>query len=279
MKFIAISFLLLPIAAFGLSPMPNYTALNEKADIYVEGHLSGKELSKIKVSSDYDSATGEGRDQFYIMTELVVDGRIQFNGHVIAPDGYLQINGKEKEYYRVFARDGVHLNKENTEETKAWFISRSALPAIDSIFCLGTYKIDYAERNISKYMFEALGSQASSENFKKKKEYAHGGDIMLNSDHIKSIGVTFTDQAERVTVATTIPAESILYQIRKNPNSEPVEAGKPEISSLCLYIDGHLIAKDCFIYTDSQGPRNAQLGFRTEDAPKILRRLSELLKN
>jgi len=91
-------------------------------------------------------------------------------------------------------------------------------------------------------------------------------------------GSRIADQAEQVTVGTTVSAESIIYQIRKKPNSNSIESGKPEIRSLHLYIDGHLIARDCFIYTDSPGPINAKLGFRTADAPEILRRLSELLE-
>lgn len=284
MKTFMISLLLAPIAAFGLSPMPNYTAIYEKADIFVEGHLSGKELEKIKVSTSYNSTMGAGRDEFYIMTELIVDGRIQFNGQVIAPDGYLQIDGKEKEFYKVFAKDGAHLNETNTKETKAWFISRSALPRGNSMFCLGSSQIDYAERNISEYMSNDIGSQETSQDIRKKKEYRHGGDLMFSSDQLESISVIFTDKTMRVRMVANVPRDSLIYQIKKNPNSNPKKNGKPEISPLHLYIDEHLITENCFIFISDPpfstvGKGKTELGFSLKDESGILQKLSELIKN
>ena len=283
MKPFMISLLLAPIAAFGLSPIPNYTAIYEKADIFVEGHLSGKQLDKIKVSTSYNSTMGAGRDEFYIMTELIVDGRIQFNGQVIAPDGYLQIDGKEKEFYKVYAKDGAHLNEANTKETKAWFISRSALPRGNSMFCLGASQIDYAERNISEYMSNDIGSQETSQDIRKKKEYRHGGDLMFSSDQLESISVIFAEETTRVRIVARIPAESIIYQIKKNPNLDPDKDGKPEISSLHLYIDDHLIAEDCIILISDPSFSTAkagktELGFSIKDESDTLLRLSKLVK-
>ncbi|MGJ8640245.1 MAG: hypothetical protein ACSHYA_12720 [Opitutaceae bacterium] len=285
MKFLVTSLFLLPLIALGLSVAPNYAKIYENADIFAEGYLSGKELSKIKVSDSYNSATSSGNDQFYILTELIVDGRIQFNGRVIAPDGYLQVDGKEKEFYKVYAKDGVHLNEGNTKETKAWFISKSALPRGDSMFCLGAAQIDDAERTVSEYMSKDIGSQDRSQNVRKKKESAHGGDLMFSSDDLESISVIFAEDSMRVEMVVNIPAESIVYQIKKNPNLDPVETGEPQISSLHIYIDEQFIAENCAIFIDNAAFGSARkdkgkttVWFRLEDGSDILQKLSELNK-
>jgi hypothetical protein len=257
MKLLAISLLLVPFIALGLSVAPNYAKIYEKADVFVEGHLSGKELDKIKVSTGYNSTLGKGHDHFYFKTELIVDGRIQFNGQVIAPDGYLDINGVEKEFYHVYARDGAHLNEGNTKETKAWFLSRSALPRGDSIFCLGSSEIDYAERNVSEYMSKDIESQETSQNIRTKSEYTHGGDLLLTLDEVTKVSIELSESGSLANIHVNLPPENIKYQIRKNPNLQ--KTNKPQLHAMDIYFEDTLLGRTTSVFISNPANKTETL--------------------
>ena len=129
MKIILIIFGLLPLLLVANSSI-DYNRLYQNVDFVVEGYLTGEVIEKIRIIKNDPHPDVEFREDTYIYTYLIVDGRLKYSDWTAFPYDTIEVDGELTLRYRILIPEWLYetpREAKKVKQTNAWFLEYSQL--------------------------------------------------------------------------------------------------------------------------------------------------------